>query len=143
MLEFLISSASRRKILIHLLNNPDKEYHLREISRILGDPAPVIKRELDKLEQIGFIISWTMGNRRRLKVNKNFLLLPELKALVDKTEGLHIHPKVAHTFTLKEALSRRKIWERRSKEIVKDYGNRLKRKRPRHPAEAKMLKELL
>jgi len=143
MLEFLISSVSRRKILIHLLNNPNKEYHLREISRILGDPAPVIKRELDRLEQIGFIISWTMGNRRRLKVNKNFLLLPEFKALVDKTAGLYVRTKVAHTFTLKEALSRRKTWERRSKEIGRDYGNRLKRKRPRHPAEARMLKELL
>ena len=88
MLEFIISSASRRKILIYLLSNQEKEFYLRELSRNVGKPAPVVKRELDRLDQIGFVLSWQAGNRRCFKVNKNFPLLPELKSLADKSMSL-------------------------------------------------------
>jgi len=143
MLEFLISSASRRKTLVYLLNNQDKEFHLRELSRHIGEPAPVIKRELDRLEQIGFVLSWTSGNRRHFKVNRNFLLLPELKSLADKSIGISSNLKVANTFILKETLRKRKAWENRSKEIVKEYGNYIVRQRPRHPAETRLLEKIL
>jgi hypothetical protein len=142
MLEFLISSASRRKTLVYLLNNQDKEFHLRKLSRNIGEPAPMIKRELDRLEQIGFVLSWAKGNRRHFRVNRNFLLLPELKSLADKSIDVYSNLKVANTFILKETLKKRKIWENRSKEIGKDYGNDIERQRPRHPAEARMLEKI-
>jgi hypothetical protein len=142
MLKFLISSASRRKVLIHLLNNQDREYHLRELSRETGEPAPVIKRELDRLDQIGFILSWASGNRRRIKVNKNFLFLPELKLLVDKSTGVSSSPRVAQIFTLEETLRKRKTWAERSKKIMGEYGKNLKRQRPRHPVEMRMMEKL-
>jgi DNA-binding MarR family transcriptional regulator len=144
MLEFLISSASRRKVLVYLLNNQDKEFHLRELSRNIGEPAPIIKRELDKLEQIGFVFSWTAGNRRKFKVNRNFLLLPELKSLANKATGVstNLTLKVKRTFVLKETLGKRQIWKKRAKEIVKKYGGYIERKRPRHPAETRMLEKI-
>lgn len=142
MLKFLISSASRRKVLIHLLNNQDREYHLRELSRETGEPAPIIKRELDRLDQIGFILSWASGNRRHIKVNKNFLFLPELKSLVDKSTGVSNSPRVAQTFTLEGTSRKRKTWEERSKKIMGEYGRNLKRQRPRHPVEMRMLDKL-
>ena len=142
MLEFLISSASRRKTLVYLLNNQDKVFHLRELSRNIGDPAPMIKRELDRLEQIGFVLSWAKGNRRYFKVNRNFILLPELKSLADKSIDGSSDLKVANTFTLKQTLRKRKTWENRSKEIRKEYGNDIERQRPRHPAEARMLEKI-
>jgi hypothetical protein len=144
MLEFLISSASRRKVLVYLLNNQDKEFHLRELSRNIGEPAPIIKRELDKLEQIGFVLSWAAGNRREFKVNRNFLLLPELKSLADKATGVSTNRtlKVKRTFVLKETLEKRHIWEKRAKEIVKEYGGYIERQRPRHPAETRMLEKI-
>lgn len=142
MLEFLISSASRRKVLIHLLNNQDREYYLRELSRETREAAPVIKRELDRLDRIGFILSWSSGNRRCIKVNKNFLFLPELKSLVDKSASVFNRPRVSQTFTLKETLRIRKTWDERSKKIMGAYGKNLKRRRPRHPVEMRMLDKL-
>lgn len=142
MLEFIISSASRRKVLEYLLKNRGKEFHLRELGRHLEEPAPIIKRELDRLEQAGLILSWTVGNRRYFKVNKNFLFYSELKSLIEKSAALPMTLKVAQTFTLKESLGIRGVWEKRSKEIVKEHGKRLKRRRPRHPAEGKMLEEI-
>lgn len=142
MLEFLISSASRRKTLVYLLNNQDKEFHLRKLSRNIGEPAPMIKRELDRLEQIGFVLSWAKGNRRHFKVNRNFILLPELKSLADKSIDVSSNLKVANTFILKETLRKRKTWENRSKGIRKEYGKDIERQRPRHPAEARMLEKI-
>jgi hypothetical protein len=142
MLEFLIPSSSRRRVLVYLLNNQDKEFHLRELSRNIGEPAPIIKRELDRLEQIGFVLSWTAGNRRNFKVNKNFLLLPELKSLSDKSTGISANLKVTKTFVLKETLGKRKIWEKRAREIAKEYGSYMRRQRPRHPAETRMLEKI-
>jgi predicted transcriptional regulator len=139
MLEFFISSASRRKVLIYLLNNQAKEYHLRELSRNIGEPAPVIKRELDRLEQIGVLLSWTEGNQRRFRVNPQYFLLNELKAFIDKATGFSTPPRVLKRFTLKEAMEKRNVWRKRSKAIAEEYGKDLKRQRPRHPAEKRLL----
>jgi len=139
MLEFFISSASRRKVLVYLLNNQTKEYHLRELSRNIGAPAPVIKRELDRLEQVGFLLSWAEGNQRRFKVNPQYFLLNELKAFIDKATAFSSPPRVLQCFTLKEAIEKRKTWRKRSKAIAEEYGKDLKRQRPRHPAEKRLL----
>ena len=142
MLEYFISSGAKRKILIYLIKHPDEEYHLRELSRKIGEPAPVMKRELDKLDQLGLIVSWAQGNQRRFRVNRNFLLWSELKSLVEKSQTPSTPPKVSTTYTLKEILLKGKRWEKRSGEIVEAYGKDLKRRRPRHPSEAKMLENL-
>lgn len=142
MLEFFISSAARRKVLIYLLDNQEKEFHLRELSRNLDEPAPVVKRELDRLEQIGFLLSWAAGNQRRFKVNPQSFILNELKAFVDKATGFPASPKVYQRFTIKQALERRKLWEKSSKKIVEEYGKGLKRRRPRHPSEKRLLEKL-
>jgi predicted transcriptional regulator len=143
MLGFFISSASRRKVLIYLLSNQEKEYHLRELSRNIGEPAPVVKRELDRLEQIGFIFSWTEGNQRRFKVNPQYFLLKELKAFVDKATGFSVPPRVLQRYSLEESLEKRKIWQKSSRKIFEEYGKDLKRKRPRHPAEKRLLERLV
>jgi hypothetical protein len=142
MLEFFISSGSRRKILIYLLKHPNEEYHLRELSRRISQPAPVVKRDLDKLDQWGFIVSWVQGNQRRFRLNRSFLFWPELKSMLEKSETHSAPVKVAETYTLKEIVRGRKGWGKRSREVLKAYGKDLKRRRPRHPAEAKMLENL-
>jgi DNA-binding transcriptional ArsR family regulator len=142
MLEYFISSGAKRKILIYLIKHPDEEYHLRELSRKIGEPAPVVKRELDKLDQLGLIVSWAQGNQRRFRVNRNFLWWPELKSLVEKSHASSSPPKVSTTYTLKEIPPKRKSWGKRSRAIVEAYGKDLKRRRPRHPSEAKILENL-
>jgi DNA-binding MarR family transcriptional regulator len=129
-------------VLIYLLNKQDREIHLRELSRNIGEPAPIIKRELDRLEQIGFVLSWMTGNRRNFKVNKNFLLLTELKSLTDKSTDVSTNLKVTKTFGLKETFEKRKIWGKRTKEIAEEYWGYIERQRPRHPAETRMLEKI-
>jgi hypothetical protein len=142
MLEYFFSSGSKRKIFIYLIEHPDEEWHLREFSRKIGEPAPVVKRELDKLDQLGLIVSWAQGNQRRFRVNRNFLLWPELESLVGKSKIHSGLSKISTTYILKEIPLKGKNWAKRSREIVEAYGKDLKRTRPRHPSEAKMLENL-
>ena len=142
MLEFFITSGSKRKILIYLLTHPEEEYHLREFSRKIGEPAPVVKRELDKLDQLGLIVSWAQGNQRRFRLNRNFLLWPELKSLVEKSEAYSAPAKVSAIYPLKKIRVERSRWGKRSREVLKAYGKDLKRRRPRHPSEAEMLENV-
>jgi DNA-binding MarR family transcriptional regulator len=142
MLEFLITSASRRKILTFLLDSPDGEYHLRELSRKTGRSAPVVKRELDRLEQMGFILSWNVGNQRFFKVKKSSLFFPELKSLMEKEARVSRDLRVVHTFDLKRLTEERRLWQKRSMEVAEGYGKDLKRRRPRHPAEERLLEKL-
>jgi hypothetical protein len=39
-------------------------------------------------------------------------------------------------------MEKRKIWQKRSKAIIELYGKELKRQRPRHPAEKRLLERL-
>ncbi len=142
MLEYFISSAARRKILLFLLDHSDEETHLRELSRKIGVPAPVVKRELDKLDRMGMILSWVQGNQRRFRSNRNFLLWPELKSLTAKSLAFSTPPAVSTTYRFKELSRLRKSWEKRSRDIAEIYGKKPKRTRPRHPSEAKMLRSL-
>jgi hypothetical protein len=142
MLEYLVPSGSKRKILIYLIEHPDEEYHLRGFSRKIAEPAPVVKRELDKLDQLGLIVSWAQGNQRRFRVNRNFLLWPELKSLVDKAANSSSQSKVSAIYNLKEVPLKGKSWGKRSREIAEAHGKTLKRRRPRHPSEAKLLENL-
>lgn len=142
MLEYFISSASRRKILTYLLEHPNEETHLRELSRRTGQPPPVVKRELDKLDRMGFIVSWVQGNQRRFRANRSFLLWPELKSLAEKSRAVSTPPRISTIYAFKEIPMQRKSWGKKSQEIVRTYGKHLGRRRPRHPSEAKLLENL-
>ena len=138
MLEFLITSATRRELLASFVGNEMGIFHLRELSRKIGKPAPVVKRELEKLEQVGFVLSWYEGNQRCFQVNRKFIFLPELQSLVAKAAGL----RVLHTFDFDKMAQKRALWQKRWMEIVRERGRELKRRRPRHPTEARLLKRL-
>ena len=141
-LEFLITSATRRELLACFVGNERGIFHLRELSRKIGKPAPVVKRELEKLEQVGFVLSWYEGNQRCFQVNRRFIFLPELESLVAKAASLSAGLRVLHIFDFDKMAEKRALWQKRSMEIAREPGRELKRRRPRHPTEARLLKRL-
>ena len=56
--------------------------------------------------------------------------------------GVSIPIQVGKTFVLRETVEKRKSWEMRSREIAKEYGSNVKRQRPRHPTETRLLEKL-
>lgn len=88
MLKTLFSSSTRADILSLILNNPDEKFYIREMAALLKKNPSGIKRELDRLEEMGLVISEKVANLKYFKANKQSPLFSELKSLIAKSLGL-------------------------------------------------------
>lgn len=87
MLDAIISSKTRIKLLTLFLLNPEREYYVREIVRITGENMNAVRRELANLESFGLIAGTRKGNQQYYAVNTDFFLYEDLQKIVLKTEG--------------------------------------------------------
>lgn len=88
MLIDLLISKVRVKVLELFLGNPDQSYHVRDIVRRVEEEINAVRRELARMEKIGFLASEWRANRRFYSVKKDFLLYWELLSIVNKESGL-------------------------------------------------------
>ena len=88
MLEPLIPSQTRIRLLTLFLSNPGKEYYIREIERMTGENYYAIHSELQNLESFGLLTRERKGKQVYYSVNQNFFLYHELQQMVLKTEGV-------------------------------------------------------
>lgn len=88
MLKSLFSSSIRADVLSLLLNSPDEQFYIREIAKLLRKNPSGIKRELDKLEQMGIVTGEKIVNLKYFQANKESPLFSELKNLITKSLGL-------------------------------------------------------
>lgn len=88
MLEALISSKTRVKLLTLFLLNPGNEYYTREIVRSTEENINSVRRELVNLESFGLITGQKKGNQQYYTVNTGHFLYAELQKIVLKTEGV-------------------------------------------------------
>lgn len=87
MLDAIISSKSKRKILTLLFTNPKRRFYVREISRGTGENVTSVRCELKKLSSIGVVTSEKEANLLYYKVDTRCPLYKELKNLIYKTEA--------------------------------------------------------
>ena len=97
MLEKLITSSARVKVIKLLLLNEDQRYYQREIAELAGLPVRAVQREGAKLAEIGLLRRIEDGNRIYFQANPACPIFPELKRILLKT--------VALEFLLSESLS--------------------------------------
>ena len=88
MLERLFTSKTRIKILSLLMFNQDKEYHLREIARIIKISPVYAAKELENLSKLNLINKSKKGNLSLYSINKNCIILDELRQIFIKTDYL-------------------------------------------------------
>jgi predicted nucleotidyltransferase len=88
MIEAIISSKTRVKLLTLFLLNSDKRFYVRELVRKTGENINSVRRELGRLEGIGLLTSYAEGNMRYYSVNKKMPIYEELKSIFLKTEGI-------------------------------------------------------
>ena len=88
MLEQIVTSKTRVKLLTLFLLNPDTEMYVREISRRIEENINAVRRELANLEDIGLLGSYFKGNLKYFVVNKQMPIYEELKSIILKTEGV-------------------------------------------------------
>jgi predicted nucleotidyltransferase len=88
MLELLIPSQTRVRLLTLFLLNPGKEYYIREIERMTGENYAAIHSELANLESLGLLTRQRKGKQLYFSVNQDFFLYHDLQQVVLKTEGV-------------------------------------------------------
>ena len=90
MLHSFFSSKMRIKLLRLFINNQDRRFYLREISKIMEEPLTPIRRELLNLKKVGFLRRTRVANLIFYELNRDFLLYEEIKSIVEKTEHLEV-----------------------------------------------------
>jgi predicted transcriptional regulator len=87
MIESLLGSASREKVLFYL--HLRREGYAREISRFFKVDLAPIQKQLERLEGGGVLYSRTEGRTRLYGLNPRYPFLAELRALLDKAVSFY------------------------------------------------------
>ncbi len=84
MLKKIFGSGARVKLFYQFLLNPNEEFFIRELTRILDEQINSLRRELSNLEAIGMLKSSERNRRKYYKVNPHFPILAELTSIIRK-----------------------------------------------------------
>lgn len=88
MLERLLTSRVRVKLLTLFVTHPTEAFYIRQISRITGETYNNVRLELQNLSELGLIQEERRTNATYYKANGEHFLFPELKLLILKTEAI-------------------------------------------------------
>ena len=82
MLKVLLGSETVEQVLQYLLAK--EEGYIRGISKFYNTPAPMVKKQIDKLESGNVIVGKDIGNIRMYRLNPRYPFLKELVALLER-----------------------------------------------------------
>jgi hypothetical protein len=88
MLDALITSKTRIKLLMKFFLNSGKQDYLRNLETELGDNNNAIRTELNKLEDAGLLKSFIKGNKKIFQSNTSHPLFPDINSILMKITGL-------------------------------------------------------
>jgi len=88
MLETLISSKTRIKLLMKFFLNAKSRAYLRNLEAEFGDSTNGIRVELNKFEQAGLLQAEIVGNKKYYKANQLHPLYSEIHSILLKHIGL-------------------------------------------------------
>ena len=88
MLEYFITSKTKRSLLKLFLTNTERAFYTREVAKLTGEPLNAVRRELGYLEKAGLLESRREGNLKYFTVVKEFPFYQELKKIIYSTVGL-------------------------------------------------------
>ncbi len=88
MLETLISSKTRIKLLLKFFLNSDTTAYLRGLESEFGESSNSIRLELNRLEEAGMLASNFIGNRKVFKANIKHPLFDEIHKILLKHIGI-------------------------------------------------------
>ncbi|MFH1840928.1 MAG: winged helix-turn-helix domain-containing protein [Candidatus Shapirobacteria bacterium] len=88
MLEDIVISRVRIKLLQAFLEAPTEIFYVRQLVRWVKEEINAVRRELERLEKAGMIAKEKRGNRVYYGFNKNYPLFSDLLSIVHKSVGL-------------------------------------------------------
>ncbi len=88
MIETLISSKTRIKLLLKFFLNSNTTSYLRGLEGEFGESSNAIRLELNKLEKAGMLSSFVDGNKKMFRANTNHPLFKEVHSIILKQLGI-------------------------------------------------------
>ena len=88
MIETLISSKTRIKLLLKFFLNSNTTAYLRSLSDEFNESTNSIRIELNRFEKAGFLDSYSESNKKLFKVNTSHPLFKDINSIVLKLVGL-------------------------------------------------------
>lgn len=79
MIDSLFGSKTRVKLLYLFLNNPEKSFYVREITRMIDEQINSVRRELANMVSVGIVKQDAIDNKLYYSVNEDY---PYVKPLV-------------------------------------------------------------
>lgn len=87
MIETLISSKTRIKLLLKFFLNSSSRSYLRGLESEFGDSSNAIRQELNRFEKAGMLKAYTEGNRKYFQANTDHPLYNEVHNILIKYIG--------------------------------------------------------
>ena len=88
MIETLISSKTRVKLLLKFFLNSNTVSYLRGLESEFGESSNAIRIEVNRLEQAGMLKTEILGNKKMYTANKEHPLFNEIHSILMKNIGL-------------------------------------------------------
>jgi len=88
MLEKLLGSKVRAKVIGWLFTHPDERYYVRQLASLVNEDSTNVSRELSKLEALGVVAGQREGRQKHYQANCNLPIFDELRSIAVKTVGL-------------------------------------------------------
>jgi len=88
MFDLITKSKIRKNILLLFVYNPEKEYYINEVARLMKTSSGTAARELQKLIKSGFLKKEEKANAMYFKMNSASVVAHDIKNIIDKTIGL-------------------------------------------------------
>ena len=88
MLERLLGSRLRARVIGWLFTHPDERFYVRQLAALLGEDSTNLSRELARLESLGILLSERDGRQKYYRANPDSSVFVELKGLATKTAGV-------------------------------------------------------
>ena len=88
MLNTLITSKTRVRLLVKFFLNPTMKAYLRQLADEFGESTNSVRIELNRLTEAGLLESYAEGNMIMYQANESYPLFPELKKIVSKITGI-------------------------------------------------------
>jgi len=88
MLESLITSKTRLKLLLKFFLNKDNKSYLRNLEAEFGESTNAIRHELNRMESAGLLTTEHIGNKKYFRANVQHPLFPDINNIIRKTIGI-------------------------------------------------------
>ncbi len=88
MLDSLITSKARLKLVLRFFMNPEARAYLRELASDFGESTNNIRVELNRLTKAKLLVSENVGRTVQYKANVDHTLFPDIQNVVKKYVGI-------------------------------------------------------